>query len=402
MPKLKILWICGLPRRVQTEVLGGRDYGAHLDWSWILGHLPPPENVELHIACRTARYTESREFDWQGARFHLIPVRARARVFCLFRFDWIYFRKLMPRLTPDVVHGWGTEDAYANVAIKLSPERHIVEVQGNLNEYLKRAKMSRWFKLAAFNERLTLARARHVAAENEYSLGSALPMIRTKSVFAIEHPIRPEFLAARPSEGDAQQVLFLGVIEERKGSWDALAAFRDGAPQDWKLVVIGNGVTENVSRLRHLMSQEGLKGRVVHHPQLAASEIISVMQASSAFLLPTKIDTGPTALKEALAMGLWPVCYDNSGPAHYIRRFRCGNLAEDLNRLALTETLRSTLVAQEWKQPANRARIETVIRPHFDGAHIWRELTKLYAEIAGRKACGVSRSPVRCDSTLFS
>src|SRR6266699_3312490 len=131
MPKLKILWVCGLPRRVQTEVLGGQDYGAHLDWSWILGHLPPPENVELHIACRTARYTEYKEFDWQGARFHLIPVRARARVFCLFRFDWIYFRKLMARLNPDVVHGWGTEDAYANVAIKLSPERHVVEVQGN-------------------------------------------------------------------------------------------------------------------------------------------------------------------------------------------------------------------------------------------------------------------------------
>src|SRR5207249_632378 len=136
-------------------------------------------------------------------------------------------------------------------------------------------------------------------------------------------------------------------------------------------------------RLRHLISQEGLKGRVVHHPQLAVSEIISVMQTSSAFLLPTRIDTGPTALKEALAMGLWPICYDNSGPAHYLRRFRNGNLAEDLNRIALKETLRTSLLAQEWKQSENRTKIETLIRPHFDRAHIWRELTKLYAGIAG-------------------
>jgi len=382
--KLKILWICGLPRRVQNEVLGGRDYGAHLDWSWILGHLPPPENVELHIACRTARWTEPREFDWQGARFHLVPVRARARVFCLFRFDWLFFRGLATRLNPDVVHGWGTEDSYANVAIKLSPERHVVEVQGNLNEYLKRAKMPWMFKLAALNERLILARARHVAAENEYSLGAALPMIRTKSVFAIEHPIRPEFLTARPSDGEANQVLILGVIEERKGTWDALAAFRDGAPPDWKLVVIGDGLPENVSRLRRLISQEGLNGRVTHHPQLNVSEVMVAMRSSSVFLLPTRIDTGPTALKEALAMGLWPVCYDNSGPAHYIRRFQYGTLAEDLNRNALTGALRRTLAAREWKLAGSRAKIEGLIRPLFDKVSIWEELTKLYAGIAGR------------------
>ena len=53
--KLKVLWICGLPRQVQNDVLGGKDHGAHADWSWVMGHLPPPDNVELHIACRVAR-----------------------------------------------------------------------------------------------------------------------------------------------------------------------------------------------------------------------------------------------------------------------------------------------------------------------------------------------------------
>jgi glycosyltransferase involved in cell wall biosynthesis len=379
---MKILWICGLPNEVQNDVLQGQNYGAHADWSWILGHLPPPEDVELHIACRTARHTQYREFTYAGAHFHLIPVKSRARALCLFRFDWIYFRKLMPRIKPDVVHGWGMEDAYANVAIKLSPERHVVEVQGNLNAYRKRVKMSWLIRWTALNERQMLARARHVAAENEYSLGSAMGMIRTKSVHAIEHPIRPVFLTAPPSDGMARQILFLGAIEERKGIGDALEVFRNGAPKDWTMAIVGNGGAEQVARMREEISKSDLSGRVVHHAQLNTSEIVSVMQSSSVFLLPTRIDTGPTALKEALAMGLWPVCYDNSGPGHYIKKFQYGNVAEDLNLAALMEVLRRAIAAQEWKCAVNQAKVKSHIRPHFDRARIWRELINLYRQIS--------------------
>jgi glycosyltransferase involved in cell wall biosynthesis len=378
---MKVLWICGLPRAVQREVLHGENYGARLEWSWILGHLPPPENIELHVACRTPHYTKYREFSHRGAHFYLIPVKARARVFFLFRLDWFFFRKLARRLEPDVVHGWGTEEAYGSVALKLSPERHVVEVQGNLNAYLKRVKMHWFNRLIALNERLVLARARHVAAENEYSLGSAMGMIKTKSVYAIEHPIRAEFLAARPTGGDAKQILFLGNIEERKGIWDALEAFRRGAPPDWKMAIVGNGEAKAVAKIRRLISDHHLEDRVFHYPQLAPSEILPLMQSSSIFLLPTRIDTGPTALKESLAMGLWPVCYDNSGPAHYIRKFQYGDLAEDLNLDSLTDTLRTAIVNQPWKNPAHHAKITSQIRPHFDRVRIWRELTNMYAEI---------------------
>lgn len=379
---MKILWICGLPYEVQREVLRGQDHGAHAAWSWIMGHLPPPEGIELHIACRTAPHTSPQEFIYQGAHFHLIPVKARARVLCLFQFDWLFFRELAARLNPDVVHGWGTEDAYAHVALKLAPERHLIQIQGNLNTYRKRVPMPWLSALAAWSERMALARARHVVAENEYSLTSARPMIATRSVHVIEHPIRAGFRTAPPADGEGRQILFVGAIEERKGIWDALEAFRGGAPADWKLAIVGNGTAGTLARLRRLISENDLASRVRHHPQVGPQEIVSLMQASSIFLLPTRIDTGPTALKEALAMGLWPVCYDNSGPAHYLRHFQYGNLAEDLKVADLTAVLKQALAAQPWKLPANRAKIETQIRPHFDRERIWRELAALYRNIS--------------------
>ncbi len=218
-------------------------------------------------------------------------------------------------------------------------------------------------------------------AENEYSLASAQTMLRTKSVYAIEHPIRSAFLEAPPGSGEGRQIVFLGNIHERKGIWEAIEAFRQGVPQDWKLAIIGSGEAKAKARLKTLMAQES-PVRIRHYPQLNPAEIISVMQASSVFLLPTKIDTGPTALKEAMAMGLWPVCYDNSGPGHYIRKFKFGSLAEDLNPASLLETLRRTIANEAWKSPDHRALIPAQIRPHFNRLRIWRELVIAYKTIS--------------------
>ena len=210
-------------------------------------------------------------------------------------------------------------------------------------------------------------------------------MIRTKSVHAIEHPIRTALLSATPSTGEAKQILFVGVIEERKGIWDALEAFHKGTLRDWKLAIVGSGREEFIVELRRRISQRRLESRISLYPQVSTEELVSLMQKCSVLLLPTRIDTGPTALKEALAMGRWPVCYDNSGPGYYIRRFGYGSLAEDLNRFALIETLKKALAVQEWKRPENRAKIGSLIRPYFDKVSIWRELTKLYVEIADGK-----------------
>lgn len=383
---MRVLWICGLPYEVQERALGGRNHGADAAWSWVLGHLPPPEGVELHIACRTSRHTSAREFDYRGARFHLVPVKARARVFCLFQFDWRYFKALAARLQPDVVHGWGTEDAFALVAERLAPTRHIVQIQGCINACRRLAVMPWKTRFSAISERLALRRARHVVAENEFSLSVAKPMIRTASVHVIEHPLRGDFLKAVPTDGVARQVLYAGAIEVRKGIWDALEAFRQGAAADWSMAIAGEGRPQMVSELRRRIAEPSLRARVTYLGRLDLGGMVSSMQASSVFLLPTWIDTGPTTLKEAMAMGLWPVCYDNSGPGHYIRHFQFGSLAQDLNVSALADALRRTLARREWTGEHHEGKVKTSIRPHFDRQPIWAKLIELYRRVCAAAA----------------
>jgi len=385
--KLRVLWICGLPHQVEQDVLGGVNHGAYAAWSWVMGHLPPPDDVELHIACRTHRSTAAKSFTYKGAHFHLVPVRSRARVLCLFEFDSRFYRKLFRELAPDVVHGWGTEDGYAVTAVKLAPERCLIQVQGCINAYLQRVPLHWMMRLVAWSERRVLRRARHVVAENEYALQSALPWVTTRSTHVVEHPIREEFLTAKPSSGDGKRVVFVGALSERKGIGDALSAFAAGAPPDWQLVLIGDGPPEMTAQVQARAKERDLAGRVTHHARLDALQIVAELQQASVFLLPTRIDTGPTSLKEAMAMGLWPICYDNSGPAHYIRHFGFGAAAKDLDVDALTQALRTAISARTWQEPMQREKIENAIRPLFRRERIWGDLKQVYGLV------GSSRRP---------
>jgi glycosyltransferase involved in cell wall biosynthesis len=106
------------------------------------------------------------------------------------------------------------------------------------------------------------------------------------------------------------------------------------------------------------------------------------MQQSAIFLLPTLIDTGPTALKEALAMGLWPVCYDNSGPAEYVRMAQFGTLARDRDRGDLTKRLKGTLEEKPWLDLKRRAVLREFTRRRFSREVIWTELIRLYKDVS--------------------
>jgi glycosyltransferase involved in cell wall biosynthesis len=382
---MKILWFSGLPSEVQRERLNSEPHACWSEVAWIMAHLPPPPGVELHIACRSYPHTTYKSFDYKGARFHIVPVKARARPLTLFQLDWLYYRTASEAARPDIIHGWGTEDSCSLAAMKLSPKRHVVGIQGLINTYRRRVPMSWYSYFQAIGERLALARARYVVAENDYSLSSGSEMIGKASTRVIEHPLRPQFLNSEPASGEAEQILFIGNLDDRKGIWDALKAFEKAAPSSWQFAIAGAGTPEAVAKLHSLTATPGLSGRVKYYSIIDADKIINLMQQSSLFLLPSRIDTGPTVLKEAMAMGLWPICYDNSGPGFYIRHFGAGDLAQDLNIDSLTETLANAISQQKWKDPEFREKVTSTIRPRFDKDRIWGELIDLYSRVMSGK-----------------
>ena len=369
---------------MQEEVFAGEDHGAQSAWSWVVAHLPSPNQVELHLACLWPGGGKRKIVEYEGTKIHLLPSPRHGRAMLFFQRDTTYFRSLFEELKPDLIHGWGTEDSYGLVARRLAPLHHVIGIQGLINAYQKCLPKSYRTLFIKATERLTLKKARNVVAESQYSLNTAAPLCRSALKRVIEHPLRHEFLESRPSEGTDRTVLFIGSIEERKGISDAISAFSQVAPEEWKLHVVGNGTPENERRMYALVRKTRTDARFRHSRLLDVTSLVKAMQKSSVFLLPTRIDTGPTALKEALTMGLWPVCYDNSGPGEYVRKYAFGSLATDQDMHSLCQALKGCLTNMPWKDVEKKIALARRTREDFSREKAWDQLIEFYRMVASQ------------------
>ncbi len=376
---LRLLWLCGVPKSLEQKASGaGRDLGATSDWSWIVAHFPPPDGVELHVACPSKYITESIEIEHRHAHFHVFPCM-RGAAYSLYR-SWLPgFRRLYEEIRPDWVHGWGTEAGFGSAALSLTSDRSIVEIQGILSDYYPHLPKSLPLWFSVLNERITLGKATRLLAESEYS-AREIKKYASGKVGVISQPLRDDFLQTGPGQINKNQIVFLGELADRKGVKDAVRAFASGAPNDWNLSCVGCGAAKYEQEIKQLAQELKVENRVRMCGVLSSGEIVSLFQESPVFLLPSYMDTGPTALKEALAMGLWPVCYDNSGPRELIGSYHWGSLSETGNIPSLAENLRKTLTDRPWEQSARRRGCVEGIRHDLSRQTIWKQLLDCYTE----------------------
>ncbi|NOU35154.1 MAG: glycosyltransferase [Kiritimatiellaceae bacterium] len=375
---MKVLWLCGVPQEVQTVALDGKNVGAYAAWSWVMGHLPPPEGVELHIACPAKNISAPLEVEYRGVTFHLFPY-VRGAAYTFFQ-TWLPgFRRVYEKISPDWVQGWGTEAGFSSAALRLTPNRSIVEIQGILSDYYPHMQKSLMLWFSILNERITLRKAPRLLAESEYSAQETKKYTRG-GVGVIPHPLRDDFLQIDAGQKKKPQIVFLGALTDRKGIKDAVRAFAGASSNDWNLICIGRGKIEYEQEVRDLIRELGVEARVKMCGTLNPVEIIKLFQESPVFLLPTYMDTGPTALKEALSMGLWPVCYNNSGPQELIGHYQYGSLAPTGDIPALTESLRNVLAGRPWDGPGRMKQCIGQVRHDLSRETVWAQLMACYTD----------------------
>jgi glycosyltransferase involved in cell wall biosynthesis len=109
--------------------------------------------------------------------------------------------------------------------------------------------------------------------------------------------------AAPAAAHNTCRLLFAGVLGERKGLGDLLAALDDARlqPLGWWLDVAGNG---DPTPFRRQAMARNLVGRVRFHGWLPPSEMTSLMQGADILVLPSHHEGLPLVVLEAMAHGL--------------------------------------------------------------------------------------------------
>ncbi len=383
---MKILWLCGLPKSIQEEVLNGQNYGAGATWSWVVGHLPPPKKVELHIACPVTKGPwRNQRFNYKGATFHLIRVMPGRRQ-TAYIFDPLYMIPLKIKLNPDIIHGWGTESSFSITAQLISKNNHVVQVQGLVNAYLKYLEDKPGKKWIAYQEQNTLRRAKNVFVEGQYSKEITIPFCgKDTKTHIIDHPLRSDFLEGSISSNRLSNIIYIGTICDRKGYMDAIEAFKISGLKNWKLIIFGSGNIEDETRLENAIRDSKMKDSIKWYKSAGPDKIVEYMKTASIFMLPTRMDTGPTALKEALAMGLWPIVYDNTGPKELLKRFNYGWSAPTGNREELANLLVKADKEKNWEDNDRMQNLVNKVRYELSPKKIWEDIIAIYSDISNQK-----------------
>ena len=147
-----------------------------------------------------------------------------------------------------------------------------------------------------------------VVIENGVNTTLFTPLRHSEGVVATEESpsersFAPPSRAQDDDLGPGFDLLYVGALQPRKNAHLLIRAFRF-LPDDYHLTIVGRGDEEYEDKLRHLVRELRLKGRVKFEGYVEYPQLPSFYQRASIFVLPSSYEGMPKVVLEALACGV--------------------------------------------------------------------------------------------------
>jgi glycosyltransferase involved in cell wall biosynthesis len=200
---------------------------------------------------------------------------------------------------------------------------------------------------------------------------------------------------ARAEEGD--EVLFLGRIGQRKGTFDLLEAFAEIAADHPKsrLVCAGDG---DVEGLRRRAQELGLQDRVTCPGWLSREETAGRLRSAALFALPSYAEGLPMALLEAMSWGLPVIATPVGGIPQVILTGENGLLVQPGDVRGLSSALSRLLGDRDLRRRLGQQALETIMTSYSLEASL-SQLAGIYRRLGASERPGRSGpAALRADS----
>lgn len=321
-PKLKVAWISDFPIEWLHDL---PESLTHLPRrharSWqqvLLQEFENKPSLELHIMVLRRKVGRDITFQRKGVTFHILNVPTAVREQSLFWVDTIRLKRALAKIKPDLVHAWGTERGAHLVAKRLGYPC-LVTIQGLLTWYGELIPLNIYEKFAALLERWHLPSASLVTTESTLAVKFLRERFSELKVWQAEHAPNRIFHGVRRSpQTKPFRFLFIGHLGYRKGAdllFSALAQIGKEIP--FELVVLGEVEARFLPMIQSLAANKA-SSRVEIRRNLNASQIAEELSVATMLLFPTRADTSPNAVKEAVVAGVPVVASAVGGILDYV------------------------------------------------------------------------------------
>jgi glycosyltransferase involved in cell wall biosynthesis len=230
----------------------------------------------------------------------------------LFWLDTLLIRRALRQIKPDVLHAWGSEKGTGLVASRLKYP-YLITIQGLLSWYKDVIPLANYDKFSVWVEKISLSRATHVSTESKFAVAHIQERHPRLSVHQIEHAPNWMFHQIQRQPATAPiRFLANGTLGYRKGTDLLLMALNELAPEfPFEVLIIGEPNEPFLAPLMAGLSPE-FRDRIVFKSDVPATDIAHELSRATLLLLPTRADTSPNSVKEAVVAGV-PVVASNVG-----------------------------------------------------------------------------------------
>lgn len=273
---------------------------------------------ELHILCVGRQFDRSFSFESNAATFHCLKLPPGMRTLSLFWWETFLIRRCLRGINPDLVHAWGTERGAALVASRLTFP-FLVTMQGLLEWYSQRVKLSRIQRLEARLERPSLRRASVVTTESTFAVQWLQQHYPHLEVRQAEHAANWLFhrLERRPVTQPVH-FLYVAVMSPIKGTDILLKGLEQLCRDlDFRLTIVGPPAPQFIAQMKQVTSP-ALWERIELKDGLTQEQVAAEMQRATMVLFPTRVDTSPNSVKEAVVAGVPVVASAIGGIVDYV------------------------------------------------------------------------------------
>jgi glycosyltransferase involved in cell wall biosynthesis len=292
----------------------------------LLSEFEKDPSLRTHVILLRQHIERSLSIERDGVTFHVLKAPVWLRVASVFWADTLLIRKSLRKIKPDLVHAWGIEKGAGLIATRLGYP-HLMTVQGLLCWYKLKTPLSRYDRFTERLERYSLPRAPVVTTESTFAvrfLNDLYPNLRVQQA---EHAPNQAFhrIVRRP-QTDPIQFITVGGLGYRKGTDMLFKALEQLSHRiSLKLTIITDPTPAYESTLRQSVSADFWK-LVEFRRHILPHEVAKELETPTMLLLPTRADTSPNAVKEAVVAGVPVVASSVGGIPDYVIPERNGVL----------------------------------------------------------------------------
>lgn len=321
--RLKVVWLCHLYNQYLADRMNIDSGMESAPWMARFAQaFKAYDEVDVYVIAPHNGIIRSKSFTDKNIFYHFFPytipylprrIFHKAHLWSDYAWNKMRIREKVKEINPDIIHLFGTENAYYSSAIFQFKDIYpvLITVQGFANHT---SGTSHVLEKRRETERNIIKKFNHFGVRDE-EMKNYIRSLNPEAQFH-HHEILPFQIKHEASSNKKYDVIFFARVSKTKGIEDlidALAIVKD-KKNAIKMAVVGPAPKQYYNFLKSKAQQKGVSANIDFiGPQKNINDVHAIAAKSKICVLPTHADTIPGTLIESIMIGIPCVSYPVGG-----------------------------------------------------------------------------------------